>query len=68
MADYSQAELTALRAAYAKGVQTVEYEGHRVTYPSGSELLARIREIERNIAAGTATARPTHRMAGFRRD
>lgn len=51
MSGYTDAELTALRAAYAAGILSVSYEGRTVTYATGNDLLARIREIERDTGA-----------------
>lgn len=61
---WTQAELDALKSAYAMGVTRVEYEGKVTTYPSGSDLLRRIREIEAEIAAGAGNKKP---VAGFAR-
>ncbi len=64
MSDYTDAELSALRRAYASGTTRVEYEGRSVTYDSEAGLLSRIREIERSISS---TPRPKVGVAGFRR-
>lgn len=60
MSDYSQDDLAALRAAYAAGVTRVRFDdGRLIDYPSASDLLSRIRIIERSLA-------PTpRRKAGF---
>ena len=50
---YTQTELDALRAAYAKGVQEVQYDGQRVRYATGAEMRARIREIEAALGLGS---------------
>lgn len=60
MTDYTDAELLALKKAYATGVLRVEYEGRSVTYDNAAGLLARIRELERDI--GGVAKRP---IAGF---
>jgi hypothetical protein len=65
MANFTQAQLAALREAYATGALTVEYDGKRVTYNSGAELKARIREIENDLAGTTSRSRIS--LAGFRR-
>lgn len=50
MANYTQAQLDALRAAATKGVRTVEYDGQRVTYNSLAEILQMISIIERDLS------------------
>lgn len=45
---WTQAELDALRRAYASGTLRVTYEGKTVEYGSASDLLSRIRTIERD--------------------
>ncbi len=37
---FSQAELEALRRAYAAGALVVEYDGRRLTYGNAADLLA----------------------------
>lgn len=49
MADYTQAQLDALRAAYAQGVLTYEYDGKRVTYRSRDEMKAIIEEMKASL-------------------
>lgn len=61
---WSQAELDALKSSYAMGVTRVEYEGKVTTYPSGEDLLRRIRMIESEIAATAGKKKP---VAGFAR-
>ena len=53
---WTQAELDALKAAYATGTTRVSYEGKTVEYDTGAQLLARIRVIEGEVA-GTGSAR-----------
>lgn len=48
MADYTSAQLAALRAALTSGTLTVEYDGKRVTYRS-------LAEIERAISIVSAS-------------
>lgn len=59
MPDFSDAELSALRRAYASGSLRVEYEGKSVTYDDEAGLLRRIRYVEGSIdrAAGTVRRR-----------
>lgn len=66
---FSQAELDALRKAYASGVLEVRYDGKMTRYDSGPELLDRIRVIETEIArAASGQVRPVAGYAAFRRD
>lgn len=65
---YSQAELDALRKAYASGVTEVRYDGKLTRYDSGDALLARIRVIEAEMARMAAgTVRPVAAFATFAR-
>ena len=66
---YTEAELTALKRAYASGVLKVEYDGRRTEYDNGAALLARIRVIEAEIAAAASGGgRRVAGYASFRRD
>ena len=49
--NWTQAELDALRRAYASGTLRVTYEGKTVEYASAADLLSRIRTIERDRQA-----------------
>ena len=64
---WSQAELAALRKAYASGTLRVSYEGRSVEYGSEADLLRRIRTIESEMA--TAEGRPKRKrsFATFRK-
>lgn len=64
---WTQAELDALRRAYASGTLRVTYDGRTVEYGSAADLLARIRTIEAAIQAGAGQPRPVAAFAGFRR-
>ena len=48
---WSQSELDALRAAFAAGTLRVTYDGRTVEYGDATDLLKRIRVIEREMAA-----------------
>jgi hypothetical protein len=48
---HTQAELDALKRAYAQGALEVEHEGRKVRYASGSDLERRIRQIEGELTA-----------------
>ena len=66
---YSQAELDALKAAYASGVTEVRYDGKMTRYDSGEALYRRIQVIEAEIARTAAgTTRPKAGFAAFSRD
>lgn len=64
---YSQAELTALKAAYARGVKRVTYEGKTVEYDDEASMRRRIQTIEAEIAAANGSPRPRGAYAGFSR-
>ncbi len=66
MADWTDAELAALRRAYARGTTRVSYEGKTVEYGSAEDLLGRIRTIEREMTAASKPL-PVAGFAGFRR-
>lgn len=59
---WTQAELDALKQAYAAGTTVVQYEGKRVEYPSSADLLSRIRVIERDLEKQAGRKQP---VAGF---
>ena len=64
---WTQAELDALKSAYASGTLRVSYEGKTVEYAGAIDLLSRIRTIERGMAANTRARRPVAGLAGFSR-
>lgn len=64
---YTDAELAALKRAYASGVLKVEYDGTRTEYDSGAALLARIRVIEADIASAAGAPRNMSTFATFNR-
>ncbi len=64
---WTQAELDALKSAYAKGTLRVSYEGKLVEYDSEAGLLRRIRTIEGEIAASGGGKKPTVGFAKFDR-
>lgn len=63
---YTQAQLDALREAVARGVQTVEYDGQRVTYRSTDEMLRLIGVIERSLSGSVTTRTVYGTSRGFR--
>ena len=64
-ADRTEAELAALRHAYASGMTRVSYDGKTGDNGSAEDLLGRIRTVGRQTAQ--ATARPIAGFAGFSR-
>jgi hypothetical protein len=66
---WTQADLDALKAAYASGTLRVRFsDGKEVTYPTGDDLLRRIRIVAAELAAsGTGQTAPVGRFATFRR-
>ena len=67
MTVWTQAELDALRRAYASGTLRVSYDGRSIEYGSAADLLRRIRTIETEMAS--AAGRPPSRrsLAAFRK-
>lgn len=63
---WSQAELDALKSAYALGVRRVAYDGKSTDYDDEAGLKRRINAIEREIAVGKK--QPMCRLAGFSKD
>lgn len=49
---YTLAQLEALKAAFAQGAQSVEFEGKKVVYRSLAEMLRLIRLIEAELDVG----------------
>lgn len=64
---WTEAELEALRRAYAAGTTRVAYDGKSVDYGSADDLLSRIRLIEREMAGAAGRPRPVAGFAVFRR-
>jgi hypothetical protein len=67
---WTETELAALRRAYASGTTRVSYDGKSVDYGNATDLLERIRTIERAMAGSGANgglALPLAGVAGFRR-
>ncbi|MGV8988175.1 MAG: phage head-tail joining protein [Cypionkella sp.] len=66
---WTQADLDALKEAYATGTLRVRLpDGREVTYPSGDDLLRRIRIVEADLASAPAgQPAPVGRFATFRR-
>ena len=64
---WSQAELDALRKAYASGTLRVSYDGRSVEYGSEADLIRRIRTIETEMAVAEGRPRPRRSLATFRK-
>ncbi|MEI7932763.1 MAG: hypothetical protein WCI21_06885 [Alphaproteobacteria bacterium] len=64
---WTQAELDALKRAFAGGTLRVTYDGKSVEYGSADDLLKRIRTIETEITALSGKPRPIAGFAGFGR-
>ena len=65
METWTQNELTALKAALARGVLRVKYRDREVTYRTQEEMLQLVDIIERRLAGtGTSSGR---RVASFRK-
>ena len=64
---WTQAELDALKAAYASGTTRVTYEGKTVEYDSEAALLRRIQTVEAEVNAAAGTKRPIAGYASFGR-
>ena len=60
---WSQAELDALRKAYASGTLRVSYDGRSVEYGSEADLLRRIRTIESEMAAAEGRPKPQAQLS-----
>ena len=69
MANVTQAYVDALWKAYAQGVTKVRFpDGKEVNYPSGADMLARIRTMQAEVdAAASGETQPVGRFATFRR-
>ena len=64
---WTQAELDALKRAYASGTLRVSYEGKTVEYGSEADLIRRIRTIESEMAVLGGNPKPRRSLAAFRK-
>ena len=64
---WTEAELGALKKAYAAGTLRVSFEGRSVEYGSAADLLSRIRIIEAEMKAQSGSAAPKRSLASFRK-
>ena len=62
---WTQTELDLLKQAYAAGVLTVRYDGKTTQYGSDTDLLRRIRTLEREINTSAGTAQSNRSFAKF---
>ena len=62
---WTDAELGALKRAYASGTLRVSYDGKSVEYGSAADLLARIRTIEAEMARASGRVRPRRSFAAL---
>ena len=64
---WTQAELDALKRAYATGTLRVTSDGRTVEYGNAADLLSRVRVIESEMAQNTGSPLPVAGFATFRR-
>ncbi len=62
---WTQAELDALKKAYASGTLRVRFDDKTVEYGSEADLLRRIRVIEREIRSSNGIGQPHRSLARF---
>lgn len=68
MAAYTQAQLDAIRRAYASGVTRVTHDGMTTEYRSREDMRRIIAEIEAELAAeATGRGQPVAGFAAFKR-
>jgi hypothetical protein len=67
MAGFTQAQLDAIKRAYATGVTRVTYEGKTTEYRSLAEMRQIIATIEADLAAQAGRKLPIAGYASFRR-
>ncbi|WIY52452.1 hypothetical protein O9Z70_13440 [Devosia sp. YIM 151766] len=67
MAGFTQAQLVAIKEAYASGITRVSYDGKTTEYRSLAEMKQIIATIEASLAADAGTPLPVAGYASFRR-
>lgn len=67
MAGYTQAQLVAIKQAYASGITRVSYDGKTTEYRSLAEMREIIATIEASLAAEAGTPRPVAGYVSFKR-
>lgn len=64
---WTQNELDALKAAYARGTLRVTYDGKTIEYGSAVDLKSRIDTIQAELSANSPNKRPVAGYAAFSR-
>ena len=64
---WTQAELDALKRAYAAGTLRVTSDGRTVEYGNAADLLSRVRIIESEMTHAVGSPLPVAGFASFRR-
>ena len=59
-------DIAALKAAIRKGVKSVSYDGHMVTYQSTEEMRATLADMERELSGQRVTRTVYDTTRGFR--
>jgi hypothetical protein len=67
MAGFSQAQLDAIKKAFASGITSVSFDGNTTTYRSLAEMQTIITTIESDLAGQSGKKRPIAGFASFRR-
>lgn len=67
MAGFTQAQLAAIKEAYASGITRVTYDGKTTEYRSLAEMKQIIATIEAELAAEAGRARPVAGYVSFKR-
>lgn len=67
MAGFTQAQLDAIKRAYASGVTRVQYDGKSTEYRSLAEMREIIATIEADLASHAGKKPPIAGYASFRR-
>lgn len=65
---YTQAQLTALEAAYASGARSVSHQGKTIVYTSRAEMASVLREIRLALGVTSSTSVPMVHYAKMERD
>lgn len=62
---FTQAQIDALRAAYAQGITSVSHNGKTVSYASMAEMWRAIQNMEREVNPPSLSNRPNTRRVRF---
>lgn len=63
---FSQAQIDAMKNAYAQGIASVTHNGKTVTYASLAALWQAIKNMENEVSPPNTTQRPNLRKIRFR--